>query len=118
MKKKSSRKWIWIVVIVAVIICGFFCVIFSYCSSFGCNYCGIIYIRSDFPLGRPKFLIDPKYCETHSDCVMDKNNCDAFNKYHYERNIEEIWCAWEVQPIPCCKDNMCTLCGGEPLPIR
>jgi len=45
---------------------------------------------------------------------MDGSNCDAVNKYHYNE-ISGFQCAWEEQPIPCCRNNVCTLCGGESL---
>lgn len=43
MKKKH-----WILIIFALIIFGIiFCILFNYCTSFGCSYCGI-YVRSGF----------------------------------------------------------------------
>ncbi len=68
----------------------------------------ILVIVWAFYSGKLIYLTEPKYCLVDSDCVMNSENCEAVNKYHYNVGSERM-CAWEEQPVPCCREYQCTL---------
>jgi len=66
-------------------------------------------------VAKGRYIIDSKYCEQDSDCVVDGDNCGAVNKYHYRES--EFQCRIRTCGAGC-DDNQCRLltCPGGPPP--
>ena len=82
------KKVYWIIGIVILIVIGFlFCLVFSYCSTFGCNYCGIVYIQN-----RP---LSPAFSNTVKDVACREfldtgcKDSSAIRVRNFDTNMNE-----------------------------
>lgn len=54
---------------------------------------------------KPKYMINNKYCEQDSDCVVSFDNCDAINKFNYREKFFGGSCAIDTCGAICEKNN-------------